>query len=304
MDGSVVRAPHGIILIDKPAGITSSEVVRRIKAIVKPVRVGHLGTLDPFATGLLPIMIGEATRLAPFLEGGAKQYQGVISLGTETDTLDRDGAVVRTAAVPALDRARLDEVAARFTGAIDQVPPIFSALKRDGVRLYDLARRGGEVAPPPARRVEIRTLALQAEGGGSIRFSVECSTGTYIRSLARDIGAALGSAAHLAELRRIRSGPFSIEGAHALDEALALLRDARGAGALIPMRDALADLPEVEIDSVLERRIRNGDSSALDGISPAGATLFKVLYQGRLLAIASADSAPGARLIRVFGGET
>src|SRR5271167_3059922 len=100
----------GIILIDKPAGITSAEVVRRIKAIVKPARVGHLGTLDPFATGLLPIMIGEATRLAPFLEGGAKQYQGVIRLGAETDTLDREGAVVRTATIPALDRARLDEV--------------------------------------------------------------------------------------------------------------------------------------------------------------------------------------------------
>ncbi len=248
-------------------------------------------------------MIGEATRLAPFLEGGAKQYQGVISLGTETDTLDRDGAVVRTAAIP------------RSIARGSTRSPLASRARSTRCRRYSprssATACGFTISPGAAAKSLLRrpagsnrTLALQAEGGGSIRFSVECSTGTYIRSLARDIGAALGSAAHLAELRRIRSGPFSIEGAHALDEALALLRDARGAGALIPMRDALADLPEVEIDSVLERRIRNGDSSALDGISPAGATLFKVLYQGRLLAIASADSAPGARLIRVFGGET
>ena len=300
MDGIAL---HGIIFIDKPAGITSSEVVRRIKAIVKPARVGHLGTLDPFATGLLPIMIGEGTKLAPFLEGGTKQYQGVIRLGAETDTLDRDGAVVRTAAIPALDRARLDQLAARFTGAIEQVPPIFSALKRGGVRLYDLARRGGEVAPPPARRVEIRMLTLEADGAAALRFAVECSTGTYIRSLARDIGVALGSAAHLAELRRIRSGHFVIEDAHPLAQALASLGGAGDAGAgLIGMRDALADLPEVEVDSGLERRIRHGDAAALG--APAGATLFKVLYGGRLLAIANAEPPAGARLIRVFSAET
>ena len=293
----------GIILIDKPAGITSSEVVRRIKAIVKPARVGHLGTLDPFATGLLPIMIGEATRLAPFLEGGAKQYQGVIRLGAETDTLDRDGAVVRTAVIPALDRARLDQVAARFRGAIEQTPPIFSALKRGGVRLYDLARRGGQVAPPPARRVEIRALTLEADGAAALRFVVECSAGTYIRSLARDIGVALGSAAYLAELRRIRSGQFAIEDAYPLEQALASLGGAGDASAgLIGMRKALADLPEVEADSALERRIRHGDPAALG--APAGATLFKVLYGGRLLAIASAEPAAGARLIRVFSAES
>jgi tRNA pseudouridine55 synthase len=279
-------------------------VVRRIKAIVKPARVGHLGTLDPFATGLLPIMIGEGTRLAPFLEGGAKQYQGVIRLGAETDTLDRDGVVVRSAAIPALDRARLDELAARFTGTIEQVPPIFSALKRDGVRLYDLARRGGEVAPPPPRRVEIRALTLEADGNAALRFAVECSTGTYIRSLARDIGVALGSAAHLAELRRIRNGSFVIEDAHPLEPALASLGSADGAS-LIAMRSALADLPEVEVDSDLERRIRHGDSTALGAIGiPAGATLFKVLYGGRLLAVASAEPPAGARLIRVFSAET
>jgi len=299
MEG-IISAMGGIILIDKPAGITSSEVVRRIKAIVKPARVGHLGTLDPFATGVLPIMIGEATRLAQFLEGGAKQYQGVIALGVETDTLDRDGATIRAAAIPALDRVRLDALAARFTGTIEQVPPIFSALKRDGERLYDLARRGGAVAPPPPRRVEIHRLTLEPAGDSSIRFSVECSPGTYIRSLARDIGAALGSAAHLAELRRVRNGAFVIEDAHPLDsETLDALRG-DGAGRLITMRAALADLPEVEADADAGRRIRNGDSRVLDGLVPAGAALFKVIRAGQLLAIAQPDSRGGGRIIRVF----
>jgi tRNA pseudouridine55 synthase len=290
----------GIILVDKPAGITSSEVVRRIKALVKPARVGHLGTLDPFATGLLPIMIGEATKLAPFLGDGEKGYEGTIQLGTETDTLDPDGVVTRTAEVPPLERARLDEVAARFTGTIEQVPPVFSALKRGGVRLYELARRGGEVEPPPARRVEIRALRLEAGDATTIRFQVECSTGTYVRALARDIGIALGTVAHLKELRRVRSGTFSISDARPLDAILAALRD-RGPFRLIGLREALADLPEVEVDAATERRIRNGDSRALDGMVPPDATLFRVISNGVLLAVAAADSPVNAHLVRVFG---
>src|SRR5215469_9106307 len=125
-----------IVLVDKPAGLTSAEVVRRVKALVKPARVGHLGTLDPFATGLLPIMIGEATKLAPFLEGGDKCYHGAIALGAETTTLDREGEVTRTAPVPSISDDRLAQVARRFTGSIEQVPPVFSAIKRGGVPLY------------------------------------------------------------------------------------------------------------------------------------------------------------------------
>ncbi len=289
----------GIILIDKPAGISSAEVVRRIKALVKPARVGHLGTLDPFATGLLPIMIGEATRLAPFLESGEKEYAGMIRLGAETDTLDATGVVVRTAQAPALDRAMLKEVAARFTGTIEQVPPVFSALKRGGVRLYELARRGGEVEPPPPRRIEIHRLSLDAAGATSIRFSVECGPGTYIRSLARDIGIALGTAAHLQELRRIRNGRFSVSDARPLDQTVAALRDARDVR-LIGMREAIDEIPEVEVGGDVERRIRNGDSRALDAVAPSGAGLFKLVSGCRLLAIARADSHAGAKLERVF----
>ncbi len=289
----------GIILVDKPAGPSSADIVRRIKARVRPARVGHLGTLDPFATGLLPILIGEATKLAPFIQEGDRQYEGLIRVGAETDTLDRTGSVVRTAEVPALDAARLSEVAARFTGAIEQTPPVFSAIKRSGVPLYKLARRGAEIAPPPARRVEIKSLRLEAENGSSIRFALVCSPGTYVRALARDIGLALQSAAHLFELRRLRTGIFSVEQASALEEVLAEL-ESGGAVALIGLREALPSMPEVSLDGAAERRLRNGDSRALDGLVPPGSTCFKVVAGERLVAIAEATSRVTARTLRVF----
>jgi tRNA pseudouridine55 synthase len=290
----------GIILIDKPSGITSAEVVRRIKARVKPARVGHLGTLDPFATGVLPIMVGEATKLAPMLEGGEKVYQGVIRLGVETDTLDRDGKVVREAPVPALDADRLAEVAKQFTGKIDQVPPVFSAIKRDGVRMYKLARKGNpeELEPPPIRTVEIKQLSLDCASADEIRFVAACSPGTYARALARDIGVALGTVAHLKELRRTRSGHFAIADAISLDEALNI---AAGESArLISLRDALPDLAELEVDDEAEELLRNGDPRALEGKLPAGTEMFKVIHAGHLVAVAKATSRVTATIVRVF----
>ncbi len=290
----------GIILVDKPAGITSAEAVRRIKRRVKPARVGHLGTLDPFATGVLPILVGEATKLAPMLEGGEKEYQGLIRLGIETDTLDRDGAVVREAPVPALDAPILAEVAARFTGKIEQVPPVFSAIKRAGVPLYRLARKGEKVEPPPARNVEIRRITLERADPQTLRFSAVCSPGTYMRSLARDIGVALGTAAHLAELRRIRNGNFNASDAVSLDRVLDALSGSSDSLPIVSLREALPDLPEVSIDEAEERRLRNGDSRALDGLAPAGAELFKVIRGGDLVAIARATSRVTATIVRVF----
>jgi tRNA pseudouridine55 synthase len=158
----------GIILVDKPAGPSSAEIVRRIKGQVKPARVGHLGTLDPFATGVLPILVGEGTKLATFLQEGEKEYEGSIALGAETDTLDHSGTVVRAAAVPELEPSRLTEIAERFTGMIEQTPPIYSAIKRAGVPLYKRARRGEEVAPPPSRRIEVKRLELDADGPDAI----------------------------------------------------------------------------------------------------------------------------------------
>jgi tRNA pseudouridine55 synthase len=315
--GSLTTLPlSGIILIDKPAGPTSAEVVRQVKWRVKPARVGHLGTLDPFATGVLPILVGEGTKLAPFLHDGDKHYEGLIALGSETDTLDRTGEVVRTAPIPTIDKARLEALAARFSGTVMQTPPIFSAIKRDGVPLYKLARRGDEVAPPPAREVQISQLELTVEGAGAIRFSLICSPGTYMRSLARDIGVALDTAAHLAELRRTRSGGFAIENARPMATVLAALdgrsnpltpasearhADHGGDVGLIAMRDAVPELPEVAVDAAIEQRLRNGDSRALDGLVPPPANKhFKVIFDGQLIAIAEATSRVTAVIARVF----
>ncbi len=289
----------GIILVDKPAGPSSAEIVRRIKGQVKPARVGHLGTLDPFATGVLPILLGEGTKLATFLQEGEKEYEGLIALGAETDTLDHSGTVVRTAAVPGLEPSRLREIAERFTGMIEQTPPIYSAIKRAGVALYRRARRGEEVAPPPSRRIEVRRLELEANGRDSIRFLLVCSPGTYVRSLARDIGIALDSAAHLAELRRNRSGRFHVTGARPLQDVMRALDDGGRAG-LIGLRESMPDVAEVAVDAEVERRLRNGDSRALDGLVPPGAKIFKVVARGELLAIAEAASRVTARMLRVF----
>jgi tRNA pseudouridine55 synthase len=292
---------NAVLLVDKPAGISSAEVVRRVKSRLKPARVGHLGTLDPFATGLLPIMIGEATKLAPFIDGGDKEYAGLIRLGVETDTLDRDGAEVRRADVPAILSEKIAQVATQFTGAIEQIPPVYSAIKRAGVPLYRLARRGADVAPPEKRSVEIKRLDLTCQAPDAIRFVATCSPGTYARSLARDIGVALGTVAHLDELRRTRNGAFSIGDAMPLADILASLDSGATLPRMISLRDALVGLPEVVVDSAAEKRLRNGDSRALDSQVPNGGPLFKVLSQrGDLIAVARATSRVTAIVERIF----
>jgi tRNA pseudouridine55 synthase len=288
----------GILLIDKPAGITSAETVRRIKSRLKRSRVGHLGTLDPFATGLLPILIGEATKLATFLEAGDKEYRGAIRLGSETDTLDLTGTITRTAPLPPPESIDLSSLRCRFSGIVEQTPPVFSAIKRKGVALYKMARRGQEVAPPSARRVEIKRFDLEIASADLLRFSVVCSPGTYVRSLARDVGAALGTAAHLAELCRTRSSGFELADAISLDRALEALT--AGTPALIGLRESLISVPEVHASAEVARRIRNGDSSALNGLVPFGGSLFKLIFEGNLLAVCRADSILTAKIERGF----
>jgi tRNA pseudouridine55 synthase len=311
---------NGLIIIDKPAGPTSAEVVRQLKKLLgRRTRVGHLGTLDPFATGVLPILIGEGTKLAPFLQEGSREYAGLIQLGIETDTLDSTGQISRVAPVPNLDADRIAAIAEQFTGRIEQTPPIFSAIKRSGVPLYKLARQGIEVEPPAPRAVSIERLELEIINNDSIGFNLVCSPGMYVRSLARDIGLALDTAAHLSELRRIRSGAFSVADAHRLDQVITALERGEAPG-LISMRGALAALPEVVIDPMREGRIRHGDSRALDGpgpeVTPAfplapqsgeetdRGGLFKVISRGELVAIARTTSRLTAVIARVFGNRS
>ena len=291
---------NAIVLVDKPVGITSAEVVRRIKALVKPDRVGHLGTLDPFATGLLPIMIGEATKLAPFIEGGLKEYEGTIHLGAETDTLDREGEQVASAPVPLIEKERLAEVAARFIGEIEQVPPVFSAIKREGVPLYKRARRGEDVEPPPPRTVTIQSLELELAGDDSIEFKLVCGTGTYARSLARDIAIALGTVGHLYSLRRTRNGIFKIEDAAAVDAIVTAMREG-GNLKSVSLCDAIAAMPAVRIDATIEKRLRNGDSRALDSLVPPEGAVFRLIdSQGNLVAVARPTSRVTAVIERIF----
>src|SRR5271170_1943864 len=291
----------GILLIDKPAGFGSAEIVRRVKRFVKPSKVGHLGTLDPFATGLLPILIGEATKIAQFLEHSDKRYQGIIALGSETDTLDRTGAVVRTADVPSLDAVRIGEIAGQFTGEVEQIPPVYSAIKRAGVPLYKLARQGADPEPAQPRQVRVKWLELSIEAGDRLRFSLSCATGMYVRSLARDIGIALGSAAHLAELVRVSTAGFSIEQCIALDEAVSAFEEGR-IPALIGLGEALPEMASVQVDPGVARRVRNGDASELVSAVRMGLGPFKVVCDGGLVAIAEVDAGRRINLLRVFAG--
>lgn len=289
---------HGVLLIDKPPGTGSAEVVRSIKRLVKPRRAGHLGTLDPFATGLLPILIGEATKLAPFLERGDKQYEGIIALGAETDSYDRTGQIVATAPVPQLGRADIIAVARQFTGEVSQVPPVFSALKRDGVPLYKLARRGEPVEPPAPRTVRIQSLELELVDHEHLRCLLTCSPGTYVRTLARDLGRALGTMAYLAQLRRLTTAGFTVAQACKLEEVMEAPENL--ARRLIPMVEALEWMARVAVDELGERRLRHGDTSALIPLVGHLEGLFMVVRGPELIAIAQRSGQDGLRLLRVF----
>lgn len=213
-DAGAGKTPQGLLLVDKPAGITSHDVVVRVRKIYGERSIGHLGTLDPFATGLLVLLIGRATRLATFLDTEPKVYEATIEFGTETDTDDNTGVVTLATAAP--DEARIRAAIPALTGSFPQVPPAFSAKSVDGVRAYHAARRGEQLDLPPVTVTVHRWDAIRIDGN-VMRAAITCGGGTYIRSLARDIGRATGSAAHLSALRRTRIGEFDVRDASSLD---------------------------------------------------------------------------------------
>jgi tRNA pseudouridine55 synthase len=211
------RAVHGIVLLDKPVGITSNTALQRVKRLFNAAKAGHTGNLDGPASGLLPICLGEATKVTPFLLDADKEYIARIRFGTRTTTADAAGEVIETRPVPALDTDTVDDVLRGFIGEIEQVPPMYSALKHEGERLYRLAAQGMTVERK-ARTVTILALERLALAADELEIRVRCTKGTYIRTLAEDIGAALGTAGHVLTLRRTAVAPFRIENAHTLDE--------------------------------------------------------------------------------------
>jgi len=254
------RDVDGILLLDKRVGVTSNRALQEARTLYRAKRGGHTGSLDPLATGLLPLCFGEATKFAGHLLDSDKRYEVVAALGAATDTGDREGEVIATAPVPALDATTLDAALARFLGEIEQVPPMYSALKRDGVPLYKLARRGEQVERA-ARRVTIRALERVAMDRGALTLKVHCSKGTYVRTLVEDLGQALGTRAHVAELRRTAVGPFGPAGLVTAAQLASLAGDLVALDALLlPMDAGLGDHPEVRLGPDAANFFRHGQA--------------------------------------------
>ena len=276
---------NGLILIDKPAGWTSHDVVNRWRKLANTKRAGHLGTLDPMATGLLVLVTGTATRLAQFYGKSEKTYLAEITFGQTSNTYDAEGEVVITHAPPPTDEAALTALQ-EFRGRFLQTPPPVSAKKINGVPAYKLARQNKEVDLKPVE-VNITQLEVKSMGAGRLCIQVRCSAGTYIRSIAHDLGQKLGCGALLSCLRRTQSGEYSVEQARTLDQLAALAAEQRLNEALIPIAQMLPDIPSEHYDSVVETHIRQGrEFRTSPFVVTPGAPLVKALSRsGDLIAI-------------------
>ena len=256
---------NGILLIDKSAGWTSSDVVVKLKGVLHQRRIGHAGTLDPMATGLLTVFVGRATRAVEFAEAHDKRYTAHLRLGTVTDTQDITGTVLaQNEANVTADE--LCAVLARFLGEQEQTPPMYSAIKVNGKKLYEIARAGGTAERKP-RRIRIDALSLIGEDAGDWVLNVRCSKGTYIRALCDDIGAALGCGGCMSALRRTAAGEFTVDAAHTLDEVIAAANAGNAEELLIPVDTLFAAHPAWRADAAAERRIRCGNEVKAAGLA-------------------------------------
>jgi tRNA pseudouridine55 synthase len=277
----------GILNINKPPRLTSHDVVARVRRIMKEKRVGHTGTLDPLATGVLVLCVGKATRIARYLEAGEKEYEAVMRLGITTDTLDADGRITGERSYTPPDTDKIVNVMKQFTGSIMQLPPAYSALKVGGVPSYKLAREGN-AKPLSPRLVNIHAIGFTSYVDPHVSFTVRCSKGVYVRTLCADMGESLGMGAHLASLTRTRSGGFGIQQAVTLDQLADGEHDGR---MLITISDALKDFPAVLLSEKESSRVLHGNQ-VLCPLSLADSTgLFRLQDQaGRLLAVARSVS--------------
>ena len=285
----------GFLTIDKPQGLTSHDVVQRVRRWAGQRRVGHLGTLDPLATGVLPVALGEATKLSQLLTRGNKAYRGTLRLGVSTATYDREGERVAEYSGEWPDEPALREALARFEGRIRQVPPPFSAVKRGGQAAYRRARRGETVELEP-REVTVFRIDLLGYAPPHVEIEVDCTSGTYLRSIAHDLGEALGTGGTLWDLVRTRSGPFGIEDAVPLDDL-----DGLGPERVVPMAAGTA-LPAFPVDARTSRRVGNGvqlGRHEVRGAPPEG--VVQLVRDGKLVALVEAQRGlPELRTLRVF----
>jgi tRNA pseudouridine55 synthase len=287
------RNVSGWVVLDKPAGMTSTHAVARVKRALNAKKAGHAGTLDPLATGCLPIALGEATKTVPYAMAGRKIYRFTVRWGTETDTDDAEGGVVATSPLRP-DAAAIEALLPRFTGTIAQVPPRYSAVKIAGERAYDLARSGQDVALE-ARSIEVHRLALVSAGSDEAEFEAECGKGAYVRALARDIGRALGCGGHVVALRRTTVAPFSEHHLISLDEIERLGQCAPGepgfATLVLPTETALDDIPALAVSRADAARLARGQavvSRGRDAPVIEGTVVIKA--EGRLIAVAEAEN--------------
>ncbi|MFC3653851.1 tRNA pseudouridine(55) synthase TruB [Dyella humi] len=294
------RDLHGILLLDKPLGMSSNKALQIAMAILRAAKGGHTGALDPLATGLLPLCFGEATKLAGNLLGSRKAYVAECRLGVTTTTADLEGEIVERRPVPTLDEVAIEAALATLRGRIVQVPPVYSALKQDGEPLYLKARRG-EVVEVPPREVEIDRLELVSRTEDTLTLHVECGSGTYIRSLAVDLGEKLGCGAHLSSLRRLWVEPFRAPVMVSLDE----LREAAGQGSeaedglVLPVSAGVADFPALQLDAVASQAVSQGRQ--IDWPADRRAERSAAFdSDGRLLALVDCDEQGRIRILRGF----
>ncbi len=300
---------NGFLVIDKPAGITSHDVVSRVRRILGTRKVGHTGTLDPFATGVLPVAVNDGTKAIPFLDEGIKCYEALMQLGVSTDTLDMTGKVLCECDFSSVSEQQLLGVFKSFTGPIFQIPPMYSAIKQGGQPLYKLARMGQEVERA-ARPVSIHSIELLSFTPPFVSIRVTCSKGTYVRTLADDIGAMAGCGAALKELRRTASGPFEISAAHTLEELECAAREGRETSLCITPFDSLAHLPDIPLTDAGVAKLSFGRSplwseTTIEGETLSGEIQFvRLSHNGALVAVArlaeSSDPSPAIVLKRVF----
>lgn len=297
---------NGFIVIDKPSGLTSHDVVNMIRRTTGQKKVGHTGTLDPFATGVLPVALGEATKAIPFLDEVRKEYRAVMKLGETTDTQDCTGNVIDRNDWRDITTDSLRKVINRFNGRLRQLPPMFSALKHNGVPLYKLARRGDEVARK-TRDIEVFSLVVDMVELPEVAFTVSCTRGTYVRTLAHDIGSELGCGAHLTQLQRLASGNFHLSEALSPETFDQLVRDGVRDDFIIPPYEALAHFPDLIVDENCKDMVSHGiapkitDFASLKEIISLGDYL-RISFDKRLIAVAQAveDGNHLLRLVRVF----